>query len=347
MSAAVENLALANPFFDRTTYVSQEFLREQNLKIGEGECTDDLSRVENSWKAAMNPDMPEPQKLLGGSGTNILKVLARLGHSCAVVGRKGAGESGEQIEALLKERGIIPYLKESSKDTGLVNCFISEEGERTMQTYVGSAQEFSKNDIEKDTFEGVRHVHLEGYSAYSPGSLERGIKYSAESGAFTSLNLARASVVDDCKPEFLSILDRVDIVFGNTLEFNTLKAHKHVDELIELFPMKQIVVITDGAKGCWIKEQGKKEFIHYSATLVQNVIDTTGAGDFFAGGFLHGLLEGKSTWHCVEMGNLAASRVIQHIGADLPEKDWEDLKLVVKNLSQEELEESELAVHNG
>jgi sugar/nucleoside kinase (ribokinase family) len=200
-----------------------------------------------------------------------------------------------------------------------------------MHAYLGASIELSEGDLSDDQFQNVQHVHFEGYSAYFGKVLETGISMAKQHHASISLDLASPSVVELFKPRLEESASRVNFLFGNKQEMLALTGCEAIQEALESFDSSQEVVATDGSKGCWVKATGKTDAVHYAALEVTGVRDTTGAGDFFDAGYIHGALRHKPVFQCVHMGNLAASFVIREEGAELPQDKWAELKgLVLK-----------------
>jgi sugar/nucleoside kinase (ribokinase family) len=320
-------LGVGHPFCDRTRYVDDAFLQKHDLRKDVSNIATSAEAVDLAW---YDTTTAAPEDLnrwtIGGSGPNVIKVLARLGHPCSIRGKVGNDSMGNQIEESLKRMGINPLLGKGEKRTGLVNCFTYGKGERTMQAYPGATSEFSVEEILLEDFQGKKHLHLEGYHVLIDGILRKCVQFAKEHQLTVSFDLASKNIVEIFKPQFLETVPSVDCLFGNTEEMQALTGIKLFSEASDYFKLNQIVVATDGAEGCWVKHKNEKDVAHYDALKVIDVVDTTGAGDFFAGGFLHGYLGEREIPSCVQMGNLAAGAVISQSGADLPENKWAMLK---------------------
>lgn len=311
-------LGLGSPFFDRFQFVEDEFLNEIHLVKGDTSLTDDAAYLEKMWRFKHEQDGQQCFKL-GGSAANVIKVLAKLRNKTSLCGKIGADVRSEKLILRLKELKISPFLSIGTKGTGIVNCFITKDAQRTMLAYLGAAAELSETDITPEIFNSISHLHIEGYSACYGKCLEKSISLAKASNATISIDLASLSIVKSFKERWLTLLKDVDFIFGSKLEMQTLI------EAFHQFKMNQTVVITDGANGCFVKGNGSSEFKHFDALKVTHVVDTTGAGDYFDGGFLHGILNGKTIAESVALGNMTASAVIQELGADLPDAKWESI----------------------
>lgn len=318
-------LGIGNPFYDRFAFVDDSFLLEQGLIKGDTALTENRQQIDVVWNSAPKQKNHHHGKL-GGSSANVIKVLANLGHPCALCGKIGKDDVGQILLEKLNKIGIRPLLSQGNKGTGLVNCFITPDCQRTMQTYLGSAAEFSGENVDRPIFDNVEHLHLEGYGAYYGNALEKCIALAKERNATISLDLASPNAIQHFKPLLKRCIANADLVFGNTQEMLALCETDTPQAALAQFGVHQTVVATVGEHGCWVKASGEKAAQHFDALKVSNVIDTTGAGDYFDGGFLHGIFMKKDISECVAMGNLTASYVIRELGADLSDAQWKELK---------------------
>lgn len=317
-------LGIGNPFYDRFAFVGDEFLLQQGLIKGDTALTENRQEIDAIWNKAPKKDAHRQGKL-GGSTTNVIKVLANLGHPCALCGKIGKDDLGQILLEKLEKVGIKPLLSLGNKGTGVVNCFVTPDCQRTMQAYLGSAAEFSEDNVDSSIFDHVKHLHLEGYGAYYGNALEKCIAFAKERKATISLDLASPNAIQLFKPLLKRCIADADIIFGNAQEMMALCHTDTPQAALAQFAVHQTVVATVGEHGCWVKASGEKAAQHFDALKVSGVIDTTGAGDYFDGGFLHGMLMKKGIPECVSIGNLAASYVIRELGADLTDAHWKEL----------------------
>lgn len=326
-------LGVGNPFRDRTAFIKEELLGEQSLEKGTLKATPELDEVNASWEAAGQADVDSH---MGGSCTNVIKTLARLGTSCALHGKIGQGEVGDWIKERLSAIGVHALLSETETPTGTINCYITPDAERTLYGYFGASSELTEGDLErmKEKFSIPKHVHAEGYLAYFGDVLKKSLALAKEQRKTTSLDLGDRNVVKDFSAKFAECTKKVDLLFGNISEMRELTGKEEISEIMSTFSPSQTVVITEGKHGCWVKERGREAIVHFEARSVNpvDVASTTGAGDFFAGGFLHGFVQNQPIGICAKLGHLAASYVIQEVPADLPEEKWAELKNEIQGL---------------
>lgn len=308
-------LGIGSPFLDRFALVDDKFLIKHNLIKGDTALTEDAIELTKLWEAAPK-HADHQQGKLGGSCCNVIKVLAKHGYSTALCGKVGNDSIGRRLQERIETLGITSRLIQGRNGTGIVNCFVTPDTQRTMQAYLGAAAELTEADLTKEIFCEITHVHIEGYVAYYGHCFERSIALAKEHGARVSIDLASPTIINLFKERIVSSIADVDYIFGNKNEILELCSFENIQTALRTFPLQQTVIATEGAKGCWIKEAGQKDPQHYDAFKVEYVIDTTGAGDYFDGGFLHGIFQGKTISDCVRLGNTEASSVIQKLGAD-------------------------------
>lgn len=319
-------IGVGNPMCDRTSVVEDTFLDDHGLKKGLNAFTADLSIINASWNdSTKNKD--DYIWSVGGSATNVAKALKHFGlEKCVIYGKIGADDIGEKIKQNLTQMGITPLLSKGKQGTGIANCFVSHKNtQRTMHVYIGVANEFSPEDILKDPFPEATLVHHEGYPACFGRTLQASFSLARKNHAKISLDLASANIVENFKSTFEECVPNTDFVFGNVEEMQAFTGIKEIKEAAEHFDSHQTIVATQDASGCWVKNEVETDAVHYPALTVANVVDTTGAGDFFEAGFLYKKLKHEDIFSCVGAGHLAAIFVIRQPGTDLPESKWKDL----------------------
>jgi sugar/nucleoside kinase (ribokinase family) len=263
----------------------------------------------------------------GGSSSNTIKGLANLGHSCAFYGKRGNDKFGQQFVQSIKELGITSLVTTSkTHSTQLCLCLISPDGDRTMRCYPGAANEISSKDITPDLFEGVTLVHIEGYALYmnDPQFTQTVMQMAKANGARISFDLSSFEMVNMFKPLILHLLrNYIDIVFANADEVKALTGLDPYEGCKNLKNHCDIAVVMVGKEGCYV---GSKDHIIQSPASEVNVIDTTGAGDLFVSGFLHGILKDLPLETCAQYGNLTGAAVVGVYGAEISATKWDEIK---------------------
>lgn len=318
-----EILGVGNPLLDYLLHVSEHYLESvPGAKYGMELVSYEemIQIIERSGSL--------PKLVCGGSCANTIKGLASLGRTCALAGKIGIDCNGEKVIADLENLGIFPKLSLSSTPTAQALCMISPDGKRTCRTFLGAAAEISPQDLDPRHFERVQLVHIEGYSLLYPGVSKRAMELAKAKGALVSFDLGSFEIVAHYLPLIKDLIKKyVDITFANEQEIFALTGKDPENGCRELHSLTSVAVVMMGEKGCWT---GSKEGVFPFPAYVVDPIDTTGAGDLFAAGFLHAFLSKKSMRICAQWGALTARAVVQVIGAEITETQWSDIKSEMK-----------------
>ena len=264
----------------------------------------------------------------GGSAANTIHGLARLGMETAFIGTVGRDETGRFFEEDMKKSGITPLLFKSDSPSGIANAFITKDGERTFGTFLGAAVELSGDMLKKELFEGYDALHIEGYLVQNHELIETALRLAKEAGLKISLDLASFNVVED-NLDFLKEMTEkyVDILFANEEEAKAFTGMEPKEALHEISKSVDISVVKIGGKGSMVKQ---RELIVNIEPIKANPIDTTGAGDIYASGFLWGYLNGLGFEKAGYAGSLLASTVIEVIGAKFDDAKWDEIKKLLQ-----------------
>ena len=269
------------------------------------------------------------EQATGGSAGNAMLALAKLGSNAGFVGKIGKDALGKFYKENCKKVGIDARLLECNLPTGVANTFISPDGERTFGTCLGAAATLQASDITPALFEGVSMAHIEGYLVQNHELMEAICQTAMEMSVQLSLDLASYNVVAADLPFFQHLVqDYIDIVFANEEEAAAFTGKKEpMEALREIASYKCLTVVKLGSKGSCAR-LGREE-VMVSANKV-SVVDTTAAGDFFAGGFLYALNNGASLKVCLSFGTLLAGSIIGVVGTRLPEETWKEIRRKMK-----------------
>jgi sugar/nucleoside kinase (ribokinase family) len=261
-----------------------------------------------------------PILLSGGSAANTIHGLSKLGTKCSFIGKVGMDEYGDFYENDLKNAGVISSLFRSKTETGRAYTYITPDSERTFATFLGAAIELMADELISEMFKGYDVMHVEGYLVQNKKLIETAFIIAKEHSIKISLDLASYNVVEAHR-DFLSrvIPEFVDIVFANEEESKAFTGKSPSDSLDELAAQCEIAIVKVGKDGSLIKSGNTKAKI---GAIHGNVIDTTGAGDQYAAGFLHGYTEHQEIEQCGKLGALLAGAVISNYGARIPENLW-------------------------
>lgn len=259
----------------------------------------------------------------GGSASNTSVALARLGCNVGFIGKVGHDELGTFYSDDLTNNNVTPHLLKSDLPSGRCNVLISTDSERTMATYLGAAVTLNANDLNIETFRQYDILHIEGYLVQNYDLITRAGQLAKEAGLTVSIDLASYNIVAE-NINFLQdfVAKYVDIVFANEEEataFTKLPAEQAVHVIAQ---QASLAIVKVGAKGSYIK-QGDT-LLHIPAEKVKP-IDTTGAGDVYAAGFLYGYANNLPLSRCAEIGTLCAAQVIEEIGAKITPERWQKI----------------------
>jgi sugar/nucleoside kinase (ribokinase family) len=264
----------------------------------------------------------------GGSAANTIHGLAQLGVATAYIGKTGDDEHGTFFRNDMLRAGIDPRLLKSSQNTGTAITFISPDSERTFGTYLGAAVELDASELQLADFIGFDFLHLEGYLAFNQDLTSHIVKYAKQAGLRVSLDLASYNVVE-ANLAFLQDLVKscVDVIFANEEEAKAFTGQPPREALDTLAQFCDIAVVKVGREGSWVsdgKETWKVE------AVPAKPVDTTGAGDLYASGFLYGLTQGMPLNACARIGSITAGKVIELVGAKIDDQRWNHIREAIK-----------------
>jgi sugar/nucleoside kinase (ribokinase family) len=259
----------------------------------------------------------------GGSAANTIHGLASLGASCGYIGKVGKDELGQFYAKDLQDARVEDILYQSSTETGRAYTMISPDSERTFATYLGAAIELQASEINPSLLKNYQVLHIEGYLVQNTSLIEKSLILAKEAGLTTSLDLASYNVVES-NLDFLSELipKYVDIVFANEEEAKAYTKSEPENALKLLASQSKIAIVKIGKSGSLI--QSGDTFTRIQIEPVQSV-DSTGAGDQYAAGFLYGFINKLSMEKCGRLGSLLAGTVVKSYGARIQSNLWPDI----------------------
>lgn len=273
----------------------------------------------------------------GGSAGNTVCALAALGANPGFIGKIGQDETGAFFGDTLRQRGVNALLATCDLPSGIASTFISTDGERTFGTYLGAAATLRAEDLSRKMFAEYNYLYIEGYLLQDHDLMLRAVQLAKEEGLQVCLDMASYNVVEAERDFFDQLIVKyVDIVFANESEALAYTGKAPHEALEEIASKCSIAVVKTGKEGSLVKKG--TEVIQLLSCPVDNVLDTTGAGDFYAAGFMYGLTCGYSLEKCVQISTILATAVIQEVGTTLPAKKWDEIKLNIDAVLQGERE---------
>lgn len=269
----------------------------------------------------------------GGSASNTISGLARMGVECGFIGTVGNDLYGSFYRDDLINNQVTPILHEIDETTGCAMCMITPDGERTMGTFLGAACQIDPMNFEIEQFKQFDILHVEGYLVQDRIMIEKAFKMAKEAGLKISIDLASFNIIEANLDFFTRlVIEYVDIVFANEEESfaYTQEGPERAAEIIA--EQCEIAIVKKGSKGSIVR-RGKE--VAEVGILKANCIDTTGAGDLYAGGFLYGLTLNLSLEKCAKIGAVLSGNVVEVIGPKMTSSRWEQIKRKVEEIIAE------------
>ncbi len=322
-------LAIGNALVDILVKINDDrLLNEFGLVKGSMQLTD-MSIGEKILQLTGELGL-EKFQASGGSAANTIHGLANLGIQTGFIGKVGDDDIGDFFQKDMEIKNITTILSLCNTASGRAITLVSPDSERTFATYLGAAVELNADDITSRLFDDYDYFHVEGYLVQNNQLLEKALKLAKENNIKISLDLASFNVVED-NIEFLkeNVKKYVDIVFANEEEARAFTG-KEPEEALDIMAKDcEIAVVKVGKDGSFIKQNDNKIKID---SINVKPVDTTGAGDLYAGGFIYGLTKGLSLEQCGKIGAVMGGNVIKTIGAKMSNETWESIKKEVQEI---------------
>ena len=305
-------LGIGNAIVDVICKVEDKFITQNNLTKSTMKLVD-----EAEFKKLLST-LKIVETVSGGSVANSIVSLSQLGNKVGFIGKVSDDNLGNKYEEGLKKENVtFLYLKKKEIiPTGTCLILITPDSERTMVTFLGTAGKINENDIDSNAVKNSEILFLEGY-LWDEGEPKKAFEKAINNSNKVAMSLSDLFCVERHKPHFLELVkSKLDITFANEQEIMSLiEVQKFGDVVNFAKEINKLIVITRGEKGA--VAINKNEVVECSAKKNLQIKDLTGAGDLFAGGFLHGLINKKTTKESLETGSEMSSKVIQIIGARL------------------------------
>jgi adenosine kinase len=314
-SAAFDVLAIGNAIVDVIARTEEEFLVRHKMRKGA------MQLIDEAQAAQIYDAMGPAVEVSGGSAANTVVGVAGLGLRATFIGRVKDDELGRVFAHDIRAAGVSFTTPPSSAGPSTGRCYVlvTPDGERTLNTFLGAAQDLHPNDIDADAIAASQYIYLEGY-LWDPKPAKEAFLKAAHiahaAGRNVALTLSDAFCVDRYRAEFLDLIRRgtVDLVFANERELHSLYQTADFNTAFNaLRSDARLAVVTLSEKGCLVVTRESTEAV--PASPIERLVDATGAGDLFAAGFLVGLARGADHRTSARLGALVAAEVIQHLGA--------------------------------
>lgn len=329
-ASSFELIGIGNPIMDLLAHVDDAFLRAHvagdkggMVLVDETDITSLVTKLGGRY--AMTP---------GGSAANAVLGATKLGLKTTFLGKIGGDVTAQDYRTnFTAAGGDGSRFKHTTAPNGRCLSMVTPDGQRTMRTHLGAAMTLSPDEITTADFAGAKHAHIEGYLLFNPALAEKVAATARAAGCTISLELSSFEVVKVARDWILAQLKQgVDIVFANEDEARALFRHDASYDAYarELAGYGGIACVKIGKDGAWV---ARGSGLHRIAPVkVAEVIDTTGAGDAWAGGFLYGYLRGMSLAGAGALGSALGAECVQHLGPAIPEVHWPRLRALAQSL---------------
>ncbi len=314
-------LGMGNALVDILIRIPDEKLfTEFDMLKGGNKLVDDLFTQKLLSAVSHLPSEKAP----GGSAANTINGLSNLGMETGFIGKVGKDDFGKFMEDDMLANNIQALLMKGIAPTGIAVTLITPDSERTFAINLGSAIEMTADELRPEMFAGYDYFHIEGYLVQNHELLRTAVRLAKEAGLKISLDLASFDVVA-ANLDFLKeiLVKYVDIVFANEQEAHSFTGLEPELALHEISKNSEVSVVKIGEKGSLAKYKGEVSKI---GVIEANSIDTTGAGDLYAAGFLFGLAKNLPIEKCGKIGSLLAGKVIEIIGAKMNAETWKFIR---------------------
>ncbi|MCF0216138.1 MAG: adenosine kinase [Fibrobacteraceae bacterium] len=308
-------LGMGAALVDVLVNVDDSWIEKQGVQKG-GMTSVESDAMQNFLSTVKNPVM-----VPGGSACNTMVGYAKLGGKASFISKVGKDQLGLLFENHLKNSQVESKMERTDTATGCVLSAVTPDAERSMWTFLGASNKLAATDFTPELFNGVSLLYAEGYRAFDAECFKKAFTLAKSLGVQTALDFSSFGVVDACRSTFDELFDKkmIDIVIANEDEAFAYAGVKEEEALKVLAQKAPLAVVKIGKRGALIAQNG---VVTKTAAGAAKAIDTTGAGDLWASGFLYGYLSG---WDMEKTGRLAASvanEVVQVMGAQIPEEGW-------------------------
>jgi len=308
-------LGIGNAIVDVIARADDDFL------VGHGMHKGAMALIDEARAEAIYDAMGPATESSGGSAANTIVGVASLGARAAFIGKVKDDTLGQAFAHDIRAAGVAYQTPPASDGPSTARCYVlvTPDGERTMNTFLGAAQDLHPGDIDEEMIAAASVTYLEGYLWDPPHAKEaflKAAKIAHAADRSVALTLSDAFCVDRYRDEFLRLIrdGTVDLIFANEAELHSLYQTADFDTAVRaLKDDAKLAVVTRSEKGCLVVS--REETTAVSADPIERLVDATGAGDLFAAGFLVGLARGTDYRNAARLGAMAAAEVIQHLGA--------------------------------
>ncbi len=311
-------LGIGNALVDVLSYVSDDLIDEIQYPKGSMQLVNwkEISRIISR--------LSDINRSTGGSASNTICTLAELDRKCSFIGKIGQDDFGRFFHRDMLKRNVVPYIIYGHEPTGTCCSLITPDKERTLVTYLGAAAQLQPEEISPEYFKDVALFYIEGYLIHNQSLIDRGMEYAKKAGSLICLDLSSYNLVNEYR-DYLKriVLEYVDVLFANEEEAKALTGLEAEESARYLGEQCRICVVKMGKRGSCVVSDNQ---LYPIEAFPARVIDTTGAGDAYAAGFLYGYLNELPLAVCGRIGSLIAAAVVEIMGSKIPDTQWKILK---------------------
>jgi len=307
-------VSIGNALVDVLAKVGDTFLSERSLKKG------NMTLVEAAEAGKIYADVIPERQVSGGSAANTVAGLASLGADCAFIGKVHDDELGQLFQRNIGAAGIDFFTTPLTEGpaTGRSVVLVTPDAERSMFTYLGAARKLTEADIDEKIISESKIIFIEGYlwdEATEHQAIIKACELAHKHNREVAFTVSDISCVLKHRDKMLELIQKhVNILFANEEEIKALFATNNFEDALEqIKPMVNIAAVTRDSRGSVIVHGREK--IYVEAEQITDIVDSTGAGDLYASGFLYGLIKGRSLGTCATIGGITAAEVLTHYGA--------------------------------
>jgi len=317
-------VAIGNAIVDVIAQADDAFV------TGEGVTKGSMRLMDEATSDSLYSRMGPGREISGGSAANTVAGMAMMGAKCGFIGQVADDQLGEVFMHDIRANGVTfeTPIRQGQPSTARCLILVTPDGQRTMNTFLGASQFLPESALDRDLIASAKILYLEGY-LWDPeeprAAMRAAIDVAHRAGRQVAFTLSDAFCISRHRADFLALLDSkaIDILFANEVELHSLTENEDFEEALETIAAKvPTLVVTRGAHGAVAIQKGLRAGV--PAEPIARIVDTTGAGDLFAAGFMTGQIQGRSLEDSLHMGAIAAAEIISHYGAR-PEAKLDEL----------------------
>ena len=305
---------------------SDDVLSEVGMQKGAMDMIDQNQMV----KIRQSQEGLERSQAPGGSVCNTMRAMSFLGANTGFIGKIGSDTVGEYYEEALRKAGVTPHFIKTTGISGSCTVLISPDGERTMATFLGPAPTVTSDEITEEMLADYQCIYIEGYLLVNEELVRSTMQKAKKLGLKVALDLSNFNIVNAFRGLLEEIIPNyVDILFSNESEAETFTGKSAKEAVSMLSELVEVSLVTIGKEGALVGSKGQVWQIPAEGG---KPVDTTGAGDHFAAGFLYGQSVGATLEQSARIGSVVAGEIIEVVGAQIPDDKWEQIKLKVNRI---------------